>query len=186
MALTNQFSKDMYIMFNDQIHHILDRQLKTQGRQGGLIILRLRNLGTGNVFSHTIKSGTKLEEVDMETKELQYLYKDGQGYNFMDTTTFDTVSISEDIIGDYGKLLKEGDKLLGLSNEGKVLNIKRNPSVTLEVVEAQDAVKGNTATNAMKEVTTETGLKIMVPLFIKKGDKISINTENISYTGRIN
>ena len=58
MALTNQFSKDMYIMFNDQIHHILDRQLKTQGRQGGLIILRLRNLGTGNVFSHTIKSGT--------------------------------------------------------------------------------------------------------------------------------
>lgn len=186
MALTSDFVKDMYVIYEGVIHHILDRQYKTQGRQGGLMILRMRNMVTGNVITHTLKAGMKLEEVEMQNKEMQYLYSDDSGIYFMDTNTFDTVSIPAEIVGDYKNFLKEGDKIVTLVNEGKVLNIKRNPSVVLEVIEAYDAVKGNTANNASKEVTVETGYKVKVPLFINKGDRITINTDSGDYTGRVN
>ena len=80
MALTNQFVRDMHLLIDGAIYHVIDRHLKTQGRQGGLIILKLRNLYTGNVLVKTIKSGVKLDTVDLDTKELQYLYKDGQNH----------------------------------------------------------------------------------------------------------
>lgn len=186
MGMTNQFVKDLYVMVDGKIHHIMDRQYKTQGRQGGLVILKMRNMESGNIITQTLKSGMKLEEVEVETVEVQYLYKDNTGIYFMDVNTYETISIPASIIGDYVNFLKEGDKVLAQANNGKFLNIKRNPSVTLEVTEAFEAVKGNTANNASKEVTVETGYKVKVPLFIQKGDKIAINTDTCSYTGRIN
>lgn len=186
MALTNQFVKDMYLMYEGQIHIILERQYKTQGRQGGLMILKMRNLNSGNIITHTLKSGMKLEQIEVETVEVQYLYKDDAGIYFMDVNTFETVNIPAVVVGNYVNFLKEGDKVLALTYNGKFLNIKQNPSVTLEVIEAYDAVKGNTANNAMKEATVETGYKLKVPLFIQKGDKISINTDAGDYTGRVN
>jgi len=186
MALTNTFVKDMYLLYEGTLHYVLDRQYKTQGRQGGLIILKMRNMQTGNIKEITIKSGMKLEEVDVETKELQYLYKDDSSAYFMETTTFENLPLSLDVIGDYIKYMKEGDTLLAAFYNGKAINVKKNPSVTLEVTQAQDAVKGNTATNAMKEVTVETGFTIKVPMFVRKGDKIIINTDSGEYTGRSN
>jgi elongation factor P len=186
MALTNQFVKDMYLMIDGQIHHVLDRQYKTQGRQGGLMILKMKNLSSGNIVTQTHKSGFKIEQIEVETVEVQYLYKDPTGIYFMDMNTFETVSIPAAIIGSYVNYLKEGDKVLALTYNGKFLNIKQNVSVNLLVTETYDAVKGNTSTNAMKDATVETGYKLKVPLFIQKGDKISINTDSGEYTGRIN
>lgn len=186
MALTNTYVKDMYLLYEGTLHYVLDRQYKTQGRQGGLIILKMRNMQTGNIKEITIKSGMKLEEVEVDTQELQYLYKDDSIAYFMDTTTFENVPLSLDLIGDYIKYMKEGDTVLAAFFNGKAINIKKNPSATLEVTQADDAVKGNTATNALKEVTVETGYKIKVPMFIKKGDKIIVNTDSGDYTGRSN
>lgn len=186
MALTNNFVKDMYVLYEGVVHYVMDRMYKTQGRQGGLIILKMRNMNTGNLITITMKAGMKLEEVEVITKEMQYLYTDNSGIYFMDTETFETITISKEVVGSYVNYLKEGDKMLTIWCGDKILDIKRNPSVVLEVTEAQEAVKGNTATNAMKEVKVETGYIVKVPMFINKGDRITINTDSGDYTGRIN
>lgn len=183
MAETSHFVKGMYVMLSDGfIYYVIDRQLKTQGRQGGLIILKLKNLKTGNILVETLKAGTKLEEVDLETKKVQYLYSDEATANFMDAESYETIAVGKEIIGDYMSFLKEGEEILVLVYDGEVVDIKRNPTVTLEVTEAEDAIKGNTANNALKIVKTETGYSVKVPMFIKKGDKIVINTETGEYS----
>ena len=102
----------------------------------------------------------------------------------MDTETYEMLSIPKDVIGSYINFLKEGEKILIMFNEGKVLSIKENPSVKLKVVEASDGVRGNTANNATKTVKLETGYEVNVPLFIKIGDILVINTETGQYTSR--
>lgn len=186
MPLTDQPVKGMYIKDEERFFYLQDRRLKTQGRQGGLIIMRMKALDNGQIINKTVKSGTKIEYITPETKEFQYLYNDPSGVYFMDMESYESISIPVDVIGEYINYLKEGESILILTYEGKILSIKENPSVVLEVTEADDAVKGNTANSATKVVTVETGYKLNVPLFIKKGDKIKINTESGTYTSKAN
>jgi elongation factor P len=186
MPLTDQPVKGMYIKENKRYFYVQDRMLKTQGRQGGLIVMTLKALDSGQVISKTIKSGTKVEYVNTEIKQVQYLYRDESYLYFMNMDTYETVSISKDTVGSYSNFLKEGDSILILTYEGEILTIKENPSVVLEVIAAQDAVKGNTSNSATKLVTVETGYQLQVPLFIKKGDKIKINTETGEYSSKAN
>ena len=168
MPLTDQPVKGMYIREDGRIFFLQDRMLKTQGRQGGLIIMKLKALDNGQVLSKTVKSGTKVEYVNPETKEVQYLYSDETGSFFMDMDTYESIHINKDVVGGYLNFLKEGEKVLVLMYEGKILTIKENPSVVLEVIDAVDAVKGDTASAATKLVTVETGYRLHVPLFIKR------------------
>jgi elongation factor P len=186
MPLTNQPVKGMYIVGDKKFYFLIDRQLKTQGRQGGLIIMKMRNLESGMVLSRTIKAGAKVEYIETETKDMQYLYSDSNSAYFMDSDTYETVSIQKDILGNYINFLKEGEKVLIMMYEGKVLSVKENPTVILKVIESTDTVKGNTANSATKEVTLETGYKIHVPMFVKQGDSIKINTESGTYSGKAN
>jgi len=186
MPLTDQPVKGMYIMEDNRIFYLQDRMLKTQGRQGGLVIMKMKALDNGQVLSKTIKSGTKVEYVNPETKEVQFLYNDENFVYLMDMETFETMNIPKDTVGSYLNFIKEGDKILILTYEGDILSIKENASVVLEVVNADDAVKGNTANSATKLVTVETGYQLQVPLFIKKGDKLKINTESGTYTSKAN
>ncbi len=186
MPLTDQPVKGMYIKEDNRIFFLQDRMLKTQGRQGGLIIMKLKALDNGQILNKTVKSGTKVEYVNPETKEVQYLYNDESFVYFMDMETYETINIPKDTVGSYLNFLKEGDKILILTHEGKILSIKETPSVVLEVTAADEAVKGNTANSATKLVTVETGYQLQVPLFIKKGDKLKINTESGTYTSKAN
>lgn len=186
MPLTDQPVKGMYIREEERIFLLQDRKLKTQGRQGGLVIMKLKALDNGQIINKTVKSGTKVEYVNPETKEVQYLYSDDSSAYFMDMETYETINIPKDVIGSYLNFLKEGDSILILSYEGKVLTVKESSSVVLEVTTADDAVKGNTANSATKLVTVETGYQLHVPLFIKTGDKIKINTETGEYSGKSN
>lgn len=186
MPLTNQPVKGMYIIEEDKIYYILDRQLKTQGRQGGLIIMRLQSMETGNQITKTIKSGAKVEHIEPETKEMQYLYSDDKGSYFMDSDTYESMFIAKDVIGNYVNFLKEGSTTLILMYEGKILSIKENPTAVLTVTEASDAVKGNTANTATKLATVETGYQLQVPMFIKAGDEIKISTDTGTYSGKAN
>lgn len=186
MALTDQPRKDMYVMLDGKAHYILDRSYKTQGRQGGLIILKLKNLETGNHSMMTVKAGVKVDVFEPETKEVQYLYADGASLYFMDMESFETISILKDVVGDYAWYLKEGDKVLVIMYEGNVIDIRKKATVNLEVVETQDAVKGNTSGNAMKSAKVETGYELNVPMFIQVGDVLTINTETGEYSGRVN
>ena len=186
MPLTVQPVKGMYILENNRVFHLIDRKLKTQGRQGGLIIMKKKALDNGQVLTETIKAGTRVEYINPETKEMQYLYSDPEGCYFMDSQTFETIVIPKDVIGSYTNFLKEGSTHLIMEYEGKILSIKENPSVNLEVITAQDAVKGNTSNSATKQVVVETGYKLQVPMFIKKGDILKINTESGTYSGKAN
>jgi len=186
MPLTNQPVKGMYIIEENKIYYLLDRQLKTQGRQGGLIIMRLQSMETGNQITKTIKSGAKVEHIEPETKEMQYLYSDGGGSYFMDSETYETICIPKDTIGNYVNFLKEGSTTLILMYDGKILNIKEVPTVVLTVTETSDAVKGNTANSATKLAKVETGFELQVPMFIKEGDEIKINTDSGTYSGKAN
>lgn len=186
MPLTDQPVKGMYILEDGRVFLLQERKLKTQGRQGGLIILKLRALDNGQILTKTIKAGTKVEYINPETKEMQFLYSDPTGSYFMDSVSFETIMIPKDVIGNYVNFLKEGDSTLVMMYEGKVLTVKENSSVNLAVVESEDAVKGNTSNTATKLVTVETGYKLHVPLFVKKGDVLKINTESGTYSGKAN
>jgi elongation factor P len=184
MPLTDQPVKGMYIRIEDKVYYLLDRKLKTQGRQGGLIIMKMKSLENGKVLSKTIKAGVKIEQIIPETKEVQYSYADDESCYFMDTGTYEMISISKEVLGNYSNFLKEGEVILIMFDDDKVLTIRENPTVKLEVIEATDSVRGNTANNVTKTVELETGYKVNVPLFIKKGDILIINTESGEYTSR--
>ena len=184
MPLIDQPVKGMYIRMEGKIYFLLDRKLKTQGRQGGLIIMKMKSLSSGKVLKRTIKAGLKIEQIIPETKEVQFSYIDDNNAYFMDTETYELIPISKEVLGNYINFLKEGEKILILFNDGEVLTIKENATVKLEVIEATDSVRGNTANNATKTVQLETGYKVNVPLFIKTGDILIINTETGQYTSR--
>ncbi len=184
MALTDDLRKNQYLKIDNKIFFVIDRQYKTQGRQGGLIILKMRNLSNSSIKTETVNAGTKFEEVFPETKEVQYLYSDDSTCYFMDTKSFENMEISKEIVGDYINFMKEGDKNLVLLLDEKAISIKRNPSVKLKVIESIDDVKSNAVTAVTKPVTLETGYKVNVPLFVKQGDLVNINTESGEYNGR--
>jgi elongation factor P len=184
MPITTQPVKGMYLLEEGRVFIVQERQLKTQGRQGGLIILKMKALDNGQIVNKTIKAGAKVEYVEPETKEVQFLYSDNEGSYFMESDTYETVMIPNGVIGDYVKFLKEGESVLVMVHEGKILTVKEHPSVNLTVTEASDAVRGNTSSSATKEVTLETGYKVHVPLFIKVGDIVKINTETGEYSGK--
>jgi elongation factor P len=186
MPLTDQPVKGMYILEGERVFHLLDRKLKTQGRQGGLIIMKKKALDNGQVLTETIKAGTKVEYINPETKEMQYLYSDDSGSYFMDSETYETIKIPKEVVGEYVNFLKEGSKILIMLYGDKVLTIRENPTVDLKVITAPEAVKGNTSNSATKEVKVETGYKLQTPMFIKKGDTIRINTETGDYSGKAN
>jgi elongation factor P len=171
-------------LIDGKVFFVLERKYKTQGRQGGLIIMKLRNLSNNTTQSMTVNAGTKFQEISPETKEMQYLYNDGNSYFFMDTESFETVEVPKDVVGDYSFFMKEGEKVLVLLFEERIISVKRNPTVELKVTDSVDAVKGNTVNAATKTVTLETGYKVNVPLFVKKGDVVVINTESGTYSGR--
>ncbi|MCD4756018.1 elongation factor P [bacterium] len=186
MPLTDQPVKGMYIREDGKIYYLVDRKLKTQGRQGGLIIMKMKDLHKGTQLEKTIKAGTKIEYIEPETIAVQYLYSDENTLYFMDTTSYETLSVSKDIVGNYTNFLKEGETCLVMKFEGKIINLKGNATVELEVVEATPAVRGNTANAATKSVKVETGFKLNVPLFIETGDIIKINTDTENYSGKAN
>lgn len=144
----------------------------------------MKALDSGQIVSKTIKAGAKVEYIEPETKEVQYLYSDNEGSFFMDSETYETIMIPKEVIGSYVQFLKEGEGVLVMVHEGKILAVKEHPSVNLAVVEASDAVKGNTSNSATKEVVLETGYKVHAPLFIKVGDVLKINTETGGYSGK--
>lgn len=184
MPITAQPVKGMYLLEEGRVFILQDRKLKTQGRQGGLIILKMKALDSGQIVTKTIKAGAKVEYIEPETKEVQFLYSDNEGSFFMDSETFETIMIPKDVIGSYVQFLKEGESVLVMLFDGKILSVKEQPSVSLKVIESSDAVRGNTSNSATKEVVLETGYKVHAPLFIKVGDVLKINTETGGYSGK--
>jgi elongation factor P len=181
---TADFKKNIFIEFKGETHQIIEFQHVNPGKGSAFVRTRLKSLKTGKVQDFTYKSGEQVTEVLVETHEMQYLYKEGEQYMFMDNMTFEQYGVPEAMIGDFSLYLRANDTYQVLIHGEDAVGIRLPKKVRLLVVEATEGAKGNTATGATKTVKVETGAVVTVPLFIKEGDTIAIDPETNTYLER--
>lgn len=186
MATTADFRNGMCLDIDGQYFFIVEFLHVKPGKGPAFVRTKLKNVKTGRVLDKTWNSGVKVEEVRIERRPYQYLYKDDMGYNFMHPESFEQISIpGEGITGvDF---LKEGDMVEAMVHAASetVLTCELPAHVILEITYTEPGVKGDTATNTLKPATVETGAEVRVPLFINTGEKIEIDTRDGSYVGRV-
>jgi elongation factor P len=178
--------RDMFVLYKDKPHQVLKCEFYFPGKGSAFARTKLKNVKTGNVYEYTYKSSETVETVDVDTVELQYLYADGSDYYFMNPRTFDQFVVKESVLDGKEKYLLPEMSMFCVFYEGEVVGVRFPPKVKLVVAEAQDAVAGNTVNAPKKEVTMETGAKVMVPIFIKQGETIIVDTDSNEYVSRAN
>ncbi|MBP9817731.1 elongation factor P [Candidatus Shapirobacteria bacterium] len=186
MISTAQLKKGIYIIFHEEPHMVVDITFVSPGKGSAFYRVKLKSLYTGRVVEYTYKSGEKIEEVLVETHEAEYSYYDGEAYVFIEPRTFEQYSVASEIIGDDKVYLKEGILYRIKFYEEKPVGITLPKAIVLTVAESENSIKGDTATSAMKPAIMDTGAKVLVPLFIKVGEEISVSTETGAYLSRKN
>ena len=186
MATTSDIRNGLCIRYNNDIYKIVEFLHVKPGKGPAFVRTKLKSVTTGKVIDNTFSAGHKIDEVRVETHKFQYLYNDGETYHFMNTEDYSQIELQKDVL-DAPDLLKEGVVVTVLINaeDNMPLSVEMPASVVLEVTHTEPGVKGNTATNATKPATVETGAVVNVPLFINEGDKIKIETEKGSYKERV-
>ncbi len=186
MASTSDIRNGLCIKYNHDIYKVIEFLHVKPGKGPAFIRTKLKSVTNGKVVDNTFSAGHKIEEVKVVTNKYQYLYNDADFYHFMDTEDFTQIQLKESALDNPG-LLKEGEVVTILTNteDNMPLSVEMPASVVLEVVSTEPGVKGNTATNATKPATVETGAEINVPLFINEGDKIRVETEKGTYKERV-
>lgn len=164
---------------------VTDFSHNKQGRGNATINIKARNLRTGSNVQKSFQSGGKVQDVSLETKKVQYLYKDGNNFVFMDQETYEQPALSEDVIGEHSQWLKEGVNVELLVYQEESLNLQLPTTVDLIVSETAPAYKGNTASGGGKPATLETGAVVQVPFFVNTGDTVRVNTESGEYLTRV-
>jgi elongation factor P len=162
----------------------VDRHLNTPCNWRAILQLKLKNLKTGNVTMARVATEDKVELAYLDRREMQYLYQEGDDYVFMDTETFDQITLARDWIGDMMLYLKENDKAHVVFYEGKPISVDLPATVELDVKETEPSVKGATAAAQFKPAILETGLKITVPPFVSIGEKVQVDTRTGEYLSR--
>jgi len=180
----NQLKKDMYVLFKDQPHAVIKCEFYFPGKGSAFARTRLRNARTGSVQEFTFKSNDEVELVEVEKIELQYLYADGSIYHFMNPRDYEQYEIPEKVFDGKEKFLIPEMKMFFTFYESEVIGVIFPPKVRLKVVEAGEAVAGNTVNAAKKPVTLETGVEIQAPLFVKQGETLIVDTEYGTYVSR--
>jgi elongation factor P len=185
MIDVNELRKGVTFEVDGDLYKVLDYHHHKPGRGNATIRVKTVNLRTGTTREQTFQSGDRVQDVRLDFHNVQYLYSDGPFYYFMDLDTFEQPAISGEVLGDATPYLKEGMELKLTFYQGEPLDIELPTSVDLQVVSAEVAVRGDTATGVNKKVTTETGLEVSVPNFVEEGDTIRVNTTNGSYVTRV-
>ncbi len=186
MASTSDIRNGLCIKYNHDIYKIIEFLHVKPGKGPAFVRTKLKSVTTGKVIDNTFSAGHKIEDVRVETHKFQYLYAEGDTYHFMNTEDYNQITLQKSTLDAPG-LLKEGEVVTVIINseDQMPLSVEMPASVILEVTATEPGVKGNTATNATKPATLETGAEVMVPLFINEGDKIKIETEKGTYKERI-
>jgi len=186
MASTSDIRNGLCIKFNHDIYKIIEFLHVKPGKGPAFVRTKLKSLTNGKVLDNTFSAGHKIDEVRVETHEFQFLYAEGDLYNFMHTESYEQIQLNKAIL-DAPDLLKEGTtvKVIINAETEAPLSVDMPASVVLEVTYSEPGVKGNTSTNATKPATVETGATVNVPLFINEGDKIKIDTASGSYMERV-
>lgn len=184
MVSAGDFKNGLTVEIEGVVYQIQEFQHVKPGKGAAFVRTKLRNIIDGGVVEKTFRPTEKFENAHIDRVEMQYLYDDGDMYNYMDTNTYEQIQLSHEDAGDSMKFVKENEMVKVCSYKGKVFSVEPPLSVVLEITETEPGFKGNTATGATKPAIVETGAQIMVPLFIEQGEMVKIDTRTGEYTSR--
>lgn len=186
MIDTTDMKKGVKMELEGKPYVVLKSEFTNPGKGSAFVIVRIKNLETGQVIERTFKSGvsTNASIPDLDEKEVEYMYADIDGFNFMDQANFESIHLTTEQVGDDKVFLMEGSKLIVLYYKGRPISIEHPHFVYLKVAETDPGLKGDTASGATKKAVMETGLQVRVPLFIKEGELLKIDTREGAYVER--
>ena len=184
MITAGDFRKGVTIEWEGGVWTIVDFQHVKPGKGAAFVRTKLKNVINGGVVERTFRPTEKFPQARIDRVDMQYLYADGDLYNFMDVNTYEQIALSTDVVGDALKFVKENETVKVCSYNGKVFSVEAPLFVELEVTDTEPGFKGDTATGATKPATLETGAQINVPLFVNQGDRVKIDTRTGEYLSR--
>ncbi len=185
MATTSDLRTNIIIRYNGQLHRVVEFHHHAPGNWRAMVMMKLKNIQTGKTIEDRVRAGAEIEIVRVDKRPMQFLYRDGETFHFMDTESFEQLEIAQDLIGEPANFLKDGEMADVLFfDDNKIMGIEVPFFVTLKVTEASTALRGDTATNITKPVTLETGAVVQVPAFVNEGDLISVDTRTGEYLER--
>ena len=183
---TADIKKGLKLVLNDQPWIIVEAQFVKPGKGQGLYKCRIKNMITGAVIDRTWRSGERFEPANVESKKMQYLFSSGESFTFMDNATYEQVEMAADLIGDDKWFLLDNIEVEVLFYNERPVGVSLPSHVVMEIVDSEPGVKGDTATNVTKQATVSTGYAVAVPIFIKVGERIKIDTRTGAYIERVN
>ncbi len=185
MISTADFKNGLTIFVDKEPYQIIWFQNHKPGKGGAVMRTKMKHLRKGSIIERTFKSGEKFDSVDVERRKKQFMYGDGTDFHFMDMASFDQVAVSKEKLGDSALFLMENMEVQAIYLEGELVEIEMPLSVVLTVTETEPGLKGDTVSNVMKPAKLETGANVKVPIFIKQGDKIKVDTRTGDYVERV-
>ena len=185
MISAGDFKNGVTVEIDGNIYQILEFQHVKPGKGAAFVRTKLKNIISGGVVEKTFRPTEKFPKAHIDRKDMQYLYRDGDLFNFMDVETYDQIALNEDVVGDSLKFVKENEVVKICSHNGNVFSVEPPLFVELAITETEPGFKADTAQGATKPATVETGAIVMVPLFVEQGDVLKIDTRSGEYLSRV-
>ena len=184
MATTNDLKNGMTLDLDGSLWTVVEFQHVKPGKGPAFVRTKMKQVLTGKVVEKTFNAGVKVEVAVVEKRDMQFLYKDGEDFVFMDTSTYDQLTISAATVGDASNYMLENAEVIVAMHEGNPLYVELPASVPLRITYTEPGIQGDRSSGGTKPATVETGIDIQVPLFIKQGEKVLVDTRDGSYLGR--
>jgi elongation factor P len=186
VATTNDLKNGIVLNLDGQLWAVIEFQHVKPGKGGAFVRTKLKNVLSGKVVDKTFNAGTKVETATVDKRDMQYLYKDGTDFVFMDSDTYEQLHVGEVTVGDAANFLLENQDAIVALHEGTALYVELPTSVVLEITYTEPGLQGDRSTGGTKPATVETGYEIQVPLFLEAGTKVKVDTRTGDYLGRVN
>jgi elongation factor P len=186
VATTNDLKNGLVLNLDGQLWSVVEFQHVKPGKGGAFVRTKLKSVLSGKVVDRTFNAGTKVETATVDKRDMQYLYRDGADFVFMDTSTYDQIPVPEATVGDAAHFLLENQEAIVATHEGVPLYVELPTSVVLEITYTEPGLQGDRSTGGTKPATVETGYEIQVPLFLETGTRVKVDTRTGDYLGRVN
>ena len=185
MATTNDLKNGLVLNLDGQLWSVVEFQHVKPGKGGAFVRTKLKNVLSGKVVDRTFNAGTKVDTATVDKRDMQYLYRDGSDFVFMDTTTYDQVQVPQATVGEASNFLLENQEAIVALHDGSPLYVELPAAVVLEITYTEPGLQGDRSTGGTKPATVETGYEIQVPLFLETGTKVKVDTRTGDYLGRV-
>ena len=186
MASTADIRNGVVLNMDGQLWTVIEFQHVKPGKGGAFVRTKVKNVMSGKVVDRTFNAGAKIETETVDRREFQYLYRDGDGFVFMDVSDYDQITLSSVVVGDASNYLLENQNATVALHNGNPLYVELPASVVLEITYTEPGLQGDRSTGGTKPATVETGAQIQVPLFLEQGTRVKVDTRDGSYLGRVN